>query len=136
MVGESDVVLEKDILAEKSREFLPTWGEWAAQNREQVFREAGVNNGIVALFLVPATEDFFITSAFLQNEGGENSILHKDPTSNQSNTIAISRSLSTPLQFPMPIKINGGNQISLSVLGIGNVGRASVQGFRIPKRIS
>jgi len=136
----SDTPLEEDILKKKV-EFIPTWTEWAAQNREQVKIEG--TSGTI--FTVADTETLFITSASLtvdtttsaQRASAVMTIDGKQDTEVLLFCQNLTNQSSQATQnYSMPIKVDGNRTIQILVSGTGASAHATFQGFRIPKVIS
>ncbi len=140
MVGESDVALEEDII-KKPKEFVRSWVEWSASNREQILK--GINfsggAGTRTIYTVPLKHTFFLTSAFISSH--EHGALDASVimTVSRGTILAIDlgnhHSDSISLAYPMPIKLEENEVVALT--NDANTDFiAGVQGFLVPKQIS
>jgi len=141
------VPLEENIL-KTPKEFVKTWLEWSADNREQIFRtlrnQAG--GGAFRLFEVPKGNTLFITNTFISHSGDTTGFtssqvtilprnidliaVQHDGTASVPNT-----NTSSSLAFPMPIKVNEGETIDLFA-GINLFASGGIIGFLVPRKIA
>jgi len=144
----SDVPLEEDILKQPI-EFVRSWLEWSADNREHIHRLVG-GTATQTLFTVPDNNTFFITSATLSaiNTSTVQSTAPILRIGGSSNTgVLITFNLPPQIvgadfphgrvskDFTFPLKIEAG-QIIQSVAATGNSYQASIIGFLVPKQIA
>lgn len=136
----SDVPLEEDIL-KKPVEFVNSWVEWSAQNREQILRQNAATSGTATIFTVPAENTLWITS--IQLSGTKTGITGTFSTLEIENRTTLASltfvnagdNNSTTISFPMPIKVEGGERIV--VQGQTNCfARGIITGWIEPKRIN
>ena len=139
------IPLEEDIL-KKTREFVKSWTEFAADNFQLVFKTTGGFNNDKTLFEVPVNHTFFLTYVelscdttntaplaargariFINKIGRLITITYPNTASFESST--------TNANFSMPIKINSGEKIILTT-GDQTISAGSIIGFLIPKKIS
>jgi len=144
----SDVPLSENIL-KKPIEFVRSWLEWAADNREQVSSSRG---SIGSLFVVPAKNTFYLTGAWIHLSTRNNnanqidiSIKYGSSTSEKvlscgvknSNLVGQpNHSNSISMTFPMPIKIQAGQDIELDRSATGSAFVGGIFGFLEPKKIN
>ncbi len=148
----SDVPLEEDIL-KKPIEFVKSWIEWSAVNREQVFSNARAfaTTSAVRIFMVPDNNTLFITNLThsLAVAGGvfgggvpaATSVVSLTGSAKVLSLISYYRNPdliheSLSHNFPMPIKVESGEQVKLQHDDTTSTSRASIFGFLVPKRIS
>ena len=146
----SDVPLEEDILKKKI-DFVKTWLEWAAENREQKVQFLSASGGQSVNFVVANNITFFITNVHIDlstetgaTGGASSANLFIEGTSKRLGILNHREINQQPLvstyqmSFPMPIKIQANEKITFTVTGNINqaLGHAIVSGFIIPKRIS
>lgn len=144
MVLGSDVPLEKDILR-RPKEFQLTWIEWSAQNRLQITTDLLVTAGTNSLFVVPARNTFWLTSASitaLRNQlGGETDCFaairnSQDTADILSVTLKIDDShANASNSFPMPIKFEEESIVQI-VATTDCSAQGVIQGFLEPKRLN
>jgi len=132
-----DVPLSEDILKKKV-EFVKTWIEWSAENREQILFSDTVSNGTVTLHAVAAGTTVWITSAFVTHRiiSAARIIIHVLGSTTEKNLITASQGNSNSVSFPMPIKVEAGDTIFLTLSGIGESGIGGITGWIEPKKIS
>jgi hypothetical protein len=154
MVGESDVPLDKDrVLEPRTREFFPTFAEWAADGHiEQILRSRTRVTINQTLYTVPENHTLFITSAWVTATETGNVSTHGEvrldiSTSGFNRTILTTPvdhitgqhggSTSLSLSFPLPVRIEEKNTIILVEAGITSplLGGGFV-GYLLPKKIS
>ena len=145
-LGDSDVILKEDVL-KRPVDFVMTWLEYAAQNLEQIVRSEVdfIGAGEIILFDVPVKSTLFITSVWLSVDGsGQTSATSRITVNprqlhligmNQSGVASARVNASPTMNFSMPIKVNGGENVSLVVAGIHEASGGFI-GFLVPKRIA
>lgn len=145
-LGKSKVPLEEDLI-KKPIEFVKSWVEWAADNEEQVVRSGVSLTGIVTIFTVPDKKTLYVTSAFLSHVFDGNAVTGTSGSLTLSTVGSILRIRiilgtvsfgSLAVSFPMPLKLQSGQAITITGGDAGGTGAASggFTGFLIPKRIS
>jgi len=145
----SDIPLSEDIL-KKPVDFVKTWQEWAADNREQVIRhiQAFSTTSVLTVFTVPNRNTFFLTgfnfhylipaafgsSAFISTVRITNPISIMAVLGNNSAKELTSGAIAQ--DFTMPIKLEEGTSITLQNSSTGITSEVTIFGFLIPKKIS
>jgi len=144
-----EVPLEEDILRQPAQ-FVNTWVEWSARNRQQVAQGNFVitSGGSSTIFAVPENEDLYITGYWLS--------LSTSGATNVSDRVTLAIQLSTSarpmfqvnvkdnqagdanntLALPMPFKVQAGDSVLLTVDGNNSKGVGGIVGFTVPKFIS
>lgn len=132
-LGLSQVSLKKSVI-EVIREFFPTEAEWAARNQEQIIVNASASASNVPLYTVPDNKTLFITSINLAARNDHATIANaasigKDPIDLISVTLRPDSVATASLSFPMPLKYNAGNVITLFASAVNIVASAQLQGW-------
>lgn len=127
-LGDSDVALRENIL-KKPVEFVKTWIEWSAINRQQILRSNSII-GDTTIFTVPKGFDLFITSAtasisgpggqavFLEIRDGSNFITRLIGVFSQGVNGGV---LSNSVTFPMPVKVESGQNLFHNGVSLGSL---------------
>ena len=142
--GGEDVPLRENIL-KKDIEFVKSWVEWSADNREQVIISRTVNPlGGVVFLTVPEKKTFFMTGLCMigvsdtTGDGqGIRSSSHEflmEAETKVSAASPISR-FSNSITFSMPLKFESGEKIDLLGGTGGNIA-GTIFGFFVPKKIT
>ena len=149
-LGESDKPLEENIL-KKKLEFIKTWVEFQGEQGEQVIRTTHSSSTVpTILFTVKKNETLFITSAwFISLTTGSDifqlaSLEITAPSRTSISKIFVFRhntairSGIAPIStiFPMPLKIEQGNNIELVNEGSNITSSGGFTGFILSKRIT
>jgi len=143
MVFEGEgVPLEQDVL-KKPIEFVRSWKEWAAENREQVF--AGANT-TETMFTVPANNTLWITGAWITISVNGNTASNAFAKINFHSTTTLlalrvrndvsaeGKSGAISQSYDMPIKVESGT-VEMDFDGSGDM-LSGFHGFLVPKRIT
>jgi len=136
----SDFPLEKTPFKQEDREFFPTRKEWVSiSNIQQINRSvSNVTGTRVILFSVPENHILFITNLSIDVSGtalvagfGNITILDKVSdggfTMLQASTGAVSREANAQMSYPMPIRIDGSNNVV--TVGTGNIAGFILNGW-------
>ena len=139
----ADKLLEENILKQPLL-FFRTWAEWATENSTRQFIEkvSRFGAGSIVILTVPENQTFFLTSAMISLSAGTSSstLFLGIPQFTDAEILQITvfsgRTDSISLSFPMPLKINQGEQLRITNTGALSTATACVQGFFVSKRIS
>ena len=150
MVGESDVVLDENII-KKDLGFFPSLGEFASDNFEQIIKADQSTSSTATLYTVPDKRTLFVTSVWVAgeisaatatgtasialNRGGVPLMLagirldHHAGTGIDANCCALS--------FGMPIKVNSGEIMQLAKFSTytGSI-VGGFTGFEVSKKLT
>lgn len=136
-----DVPLTEDIL-KKKKEFVKTWLEWAAENREQVIRSGKTGSGsTITLFTVPDKNTLFITNTWFAhtNTGGASAGNNRYKIGNDFiydfGLIAVAGSRSVSNSHPMPLRVQEKQTITITS-STNYLIQGGFQGFLEPKKIT
>lgn len=146
MVGESQVILDKNIVPDQPRESFPTFAEWVSDGNAEIVIQSRLSGAADTLYTVPDNFTLFITSAFVTamcNTGApsQRSALliignrEENGTIISTSIVGGNTSTTATLSFPMPIKINSKEQVR-GILNVGLDARWGFQGFLLTKKIS
>lgn len=150
VLGDSNVILDKNIKIETPREFFPTLAEKNAEIEPLIKKRLSTGN----IYTVPPNKTLFITSAFLTGMETANASTHGflTITINQSGfgsesiilAIAIdhivgqhSASQATSISFPMPLRLDTPAIIDITMSGMTTPAVVGgFTGFLVSKKIS
>jgi len=143
MVGESEVPLTEDLTPQRPREYWPTVSEWVSDGKaEQIIINNSASGGTYSMYEVPANFTLFITSASLtqSSTGGAEVKMFIGEDSGLRNFLACRLAQAgenaVSNSFPMPLRVNSGENVRIRASGAGNTAFGTFQGFLLPKKIS
>ena len=148
-LGKSKVPLDKNIIPEQPRIFFPTFAEWIADgNAEQIIRTATFTTpGATPIFTVPENFTLFITNLHLSSDitgggaGNTQASIRLGVNDlivpiRHTHVIASADHVVSSLSCPMPLKVDSGDSVFLTV-GLGTmIASGQICGFLLPKKIS
>ena len=139
-----EIPITEDVL-KKEIEFVKTWNEWSADNRDQIIRSAlNTSASDVTLFTVPDRTTLFITSAFTHTlslslgAGGTAVSGIKNRNTFILGTFLTAVDIGNAgltTNFSMPLKFQEKETILIDNADADKRTVAGFQGFLVPKRI-
>ena len=140
-----DVILEEDIL-KKTRDYVPSFLEWASDgNVEQVIKSFNRESaGTTIGYTVPNNFTLFITNMHLSSEvivaaPGVVQVSVKvrdDIVLAHLHNIGQGDHATSSFNFPMPVRVDSGDTVSIITASSALKGSAQFVGFLLPKKIS
>ena len=134
-----DVSLEEDIL-KKEVKFVKNWVQWAADNELRVAKFVQITGpGSPALYTVPANRTLYITQCSLSADHGTGDgrmeISKSAGAFARVRLLAVEHTGTMCCNFSMPVKVESGEVVSITVTGAGQSLWASFIGFEVARSI-
>jgi hypothetical protein len=144
-LGDSPIVLDRDVVKSKPLRVSPTFAEWVADgNAEQIIKTASIVNTTSTLYTVPANFTLFITTSFLSSDniaGGAGTTAAQLKIGStiilrQLHSLPAGDHTSTSQDYPMPLRVNPNDTVTLFSDSANLFVSGGFTGFLLPRKIS